>query len=133
VPNQVWQLDFSDFETIAGETWRIAGCRDNVSKLEPRWHISWTANHRDTIEAAELALAASEVLFGHLLVDGCPVDVETGEILPVVTLVTDNGGPFRAFRFATFISQRPELRHVRARVKSPGENGSRERGFESLK
>lgn len=27
-PNQVWQLDFSEFETIQGGTWRIAGCRD---------------------------------------------------------------------------------------------------------
>ena len=51
----------------------------------------------------------------------------------MVTLVTDNGGPFRTFRFETFIAQHPELRHVRTRVKSPGQNGSRERGFESLK
>jgi len=51
----------------------------------------------------------------------------------VVTLVTDNGGPFRSFRFETFITSHPELRHVRTRVKSPGQNGSRERGFESLK
>ena len=27
-PNQVWQLDFSEFETTAGGTWRLAGCRD---------------------------------------------------------------------------------------------------------
>lgn len=27
----------------------------------------------------------------------------------------------------------PELRHVRTRVKSPGQNGSRERGFGTLK
>jgi putative transposase len=26
-PNQVWQLDFSEFETTTGGTWRIAGCR----------------------------------------------------------------------------------------------------------
>ena len=25
-PNQVWQLDVSEFETPAGGTWRIAGC-----------------------------------------------------------------------------------------------------------
>ena len=132
-PNQVWQLDFSDFETTAGGTWRIAGCRDYVSKFETPWHISPTANHLDAIEAVELALAEYERLFGHPLVDDCLVDVHTGELLPVVTLVTDNGGPFRAFRFETFIAQHPELRHVRTRVKSPGQNGSRERGFESLK
>ncbi len=132
-PNQVWQLDFSDFETIAGGTWRIAGCRDYWSKLEPPWHISPTANHLDAIEAVELALAEYERLFGHRLVDECPVDMKTGQLLPVLTLVTDNGGPFRAFRFETFIAQHPELRHVRTRVRSPGQNGSRERGFESLK
>jgi transposase InsO family protein len=45
----------------------------------------------------------------------------------------DNGGPFRSFRFEAFIATRPELRHVRTRVRTPGQNGSRERGFGSLK
>lgn len=57
---------------------------------------------------------------------------DTGEIVPI-TLVTDNGGPFRSFRFGTLITSRPELRHVRTRVKSPGQNGVRERAFGSLK
>ncbi len=52
---------------------------------------------------------------------------------PLVTIVTDNGGPFRSFRFEAFIATRPELRHVRTRVRTPGQNGSRERGFGSLK
>jgi hypothetical protein len=43
--------------------------------------------------------------------------------------VTDNGGPFRSFRFAAH----PELRRVRTRVNTPGQNGVRERAFESLK
>lgn len=51
----------------------------------------------------------------------------------MVTTVTDNGGPFRSFRFEAFIASRPELRHVRTRVRSPGQNGSRERGFGTLK
>ena len=72
-------------------------------------------------------------MFGHPMVDDCPVDVETGEILPVVTIVTDNGGPFRSFRFEAFIELHPELRHVRTKVRSPGQNGSRERGFGTLK
>jgi putative transposase len=54
-------------------------------------------------------------------------------VLPLVTIVTDNGGPFRSFRFEAFIATRPELRHVRTRVRSPGQNGSRERGFGTLK
>ena len=33
-PNQVEQLDFSEFETRHGGTWRIAGIADCRSKLE---------------------------------------------------------------------------------------------------
>lgn len=65
------------------------------------------------------------------MVEDCPVDLDTGELLPVVT--TDNGGPFRSSRFEAFIELHPELAHVRTRVKSPGQNGSRERGFGTLK
>ena len=132
-PNQVWQLDFSEFETTTGGTWRIAGCRDYWSKYEHRFHISPTANQHDAIDAVELALADYQDLFGQPLIDACPVDPATGELLPVVTIVTDNGGPFRSFRFESFIATHPELRHVRTRVKSPGQNGSRERGFGTLK
>ncbi len=48
-------------------------------------------------------------------------------------LVTDNGGPFGSFRFGAFIASRAELRHVRTRVNTPGQNGVRERAFGSLK
>ncbi|WP_223172722.1 IS3 family transposase [Microbacterium sp. NIBRBAC000506063] len=64
-PNQVWQLDFSEFETTTGGTWRIAGCRDWYSKLEHRFHTSPTANQHDAIAAVELALADYEAMFGH--------------------------------------------------------------------
>ncbi len=50
-PNQVWQLDFSEFETTTGGTWRIAGCRDYWSKYEHRFHVSPTANQHDAIDA----------------------------------------------------------------------------------
>ena len=132
-PNQVWQLNFSEFETTTGGTWRLAGCRDYWSKYEHRFHVSPTANQFDAIDAVELALVDYEELFGHPLIDACEVDTETGEVLPVVTIVTDNGGPFRSFRFEAFIASHPELHHVRTRVKSPGQNGSRERGFGTLK
>jgi transposase InsO family protein len=132
-PNQVWQLDFSEFETTTGGTWRLAGCRDYWSKYEHRFHVSPTGNQHDAIDAIELALADYEQLFGHPMVEDCPVDTQTGELLPVVTIVTDNGGPFRSFRFEAFIASHPELAHVRTRVKSPGQNGSRERGFGTLK
>ncbi len=59
-------------------------------------------------------------------------DPTTGRVRPV-TIVTDNGGPFRSARFAATIDRRPELGHVRTRIRTPGQNGVRERGFESLK
>lgn len=62
-------------------------------------------------------------MFGHPRVPDCPVDFETGELLPVVTIVTDNGGSFRSFRFEAFIELHPELAHVRTRVKTPGRTG----------
>ena len=37
-------------------------------------------------------------------VDDCPVDTRTSENLPAVTTATDNGGPFRSFRFEAFIA-----------------------------
>jgi hypothetical protein len=51
----------------------------------------------------------------------------------LVTIVTDNGGPFRLFRFEAFIASHPELRHVRTHVRSLRQNGSRERGIGSPK
>ena len=130
--NQVWQLDFSEFETTTGGTWRIAGCRDYWSKYEHPWHVSPTANQHDAITAIELALDDYQDLFGRPLLDTCARD-ENGNIIPAVTIVTDNGGPFRSFRFEAFITTHPELRHVRTRVRTPGQNDSRERGFGSLK
>jgi transposase InsO family protein len=132
-PNQVWQLDFSEFETTRGGTWRVAGCRDYFSKYEHPFHISPTGNQHDAIDAVELALADYEALFGRPLAEQCTVDSDTGELRPVVTIVTDNGGPFRSFRFEAFIAAHPELCHVRTRVRAPGQNGSRERGFGTLK
>ncbi|MEU5384478.1 integrase core domain-containing protein [Kitasatospora cineracea] len=131
-PHQVWQLDFSEFETTSGGVWRLAGCRDYRSKYELGWHVAPTANQHDAIAAVELALAEAERLAGHPLVALAPRDAD-GTVQPLATIVTDNGGPFRSFRFEAFIAIRPELRHVRTRVRTPGQNGSRERGFGSLK
>ena len=66
-------------------------------------------------------------------VDDCPVDTRTSENLPMVTTVTDNGGPFRSFRFEAFIAAHKELHHVRTKVRTPGQNGAYERGFGTLK
>jgi putative transposase len=124
-------LDFSEFETTTGGTWRLAGCRDYWSNYEFGWHLSPTANSHDAIAAIELAIAEAERLAGGPLADAL-TDTTTGELRPI-TIVTDNGGPFRSFRFEAFIAARPELRHVRTRVRTPGQNGTRERGFGTLK
>ena len=87
----------------------------------------------DAVTAVELALAEAEQLLGHPLIDDVNIDPDTGEIVPVVTIVTDNGGPFRSFTFEALITAHPELRHVRTRVRTPGQNGSRERGFGTMK
>jgi transposase InsO family protein len=130
-PNQVWQLDFSEYETRHGGVWRIGGIADYWSKLELGWHVSTTQNHRDAIETVEQAISESERLAG------CPLaellaDRVTGEIRPIA-LVTDNGPCFKSVRFAAYIDKRPELIHIRTRRKSPGQNGVRERAFGSLK
>jgi transposase InsO family protein len=130
-PNQVWQLDFTEFATSMGGTWRIGGTADYWSKLELGWHVSPTQNHRDAIETVELALAETQRLLGRSLFDTI-ADRETGELRPVA-LVTDNGPCFKSRRFAAFVDGHPELIHIRTRRKSPGQNGVRERAFGSLK
>ena len=81
--------------------------------------------------SVELALAETERLLGRSLLD-LVSDQETGELRPVA-LVTDNGPCFKSHPFARFIDRHPELIHIRTRVKSPGQNGVRERAFGSLK
>lgn len=128
--NAVWQLDFSDFETRAGGTWRIAGCADYYAKHEFGWWIAPTQNAHDAIASVRIAIDEVEALLGHSLVDD--VTDERGVVHPV-RLVTDNGPAYKSVAFARFIAGRPELEHVRTRRKSPHTNGVRERAFGTLK
>ena len=121
----------SEYETAAGGTWRVAGIADYWSKYEFGWHWSPSANQHDAITAVEMALAEAQRLLEATPMLEHLTDPDTGEIIPI-TLVTDNGGPFRSFRFGALIAARPELRHVRPRVRSPGQSGVRERAFGSL-
>jgi transposase InsO family protein len=130
-PNQVWQCDFTEFETRQRGTWRIGGVADYWSKLELGWHVSTTSNHQDAIETVEQAIAEAERLAGRPLRE-LLTDPVTGEIRPIA-LVTDNGPCFKSVRFAAYIEKRPELIHIRTRRKSPNQNGVRERAFGSLK
>lgn len=70
------------------ETWRLAGCRNYWSTHEHPFHVSPTGNQHDAIE---LALAEYQEMFGHPLIEACPVAPETGELGPVVIIVTGNG------------------------------------------
>jgi putative transposase len=130
--NEVWQLDFSEHETTTGGIWRLAGATDYFTKYEHGWHIAPTCTGTDAILAVRLAIAEAERLGGAPLSSLLPVNPDTGEPRRI-TLVTDNGGAFKGAAFTTFIASRPELRRIRTRAKSPGQNGVRERAFGSLK
>jgi len=113
-PNQVWQLDFSEFETRQGGVWRIGGVADYWSKIELGWHVSTTANHRDAIETVEQAIGETEALTGWPLAE-LLADAVTGEIRPIA-VVTDNGPCFKSARFAayTLAMRRPRDVHRQA-------------------
>ncbi len=63
-PNQVWQFDFSEYETSRGGIWRTAGVADYWSKYEFGWHWSPTANQHDAVAGVELAIAEAARLLG---------------------------------------------------------------------
>jgi transposase InsO family protein len=63
-PNQVWQFDFSEYETSRGGTWRTAGVADYWSKYEFGWHWAPTANQHDAVAGVELAIAEAMRLLG---------------------------------------------------------------------
>ncbi|HVB46219.1 MAG TPA: hypothetical protein VNF47_26400 [Streptosporangiaceae bacterium] len=94
-PNQVWQLDFSEYETTTGGTGRLAGVTGYFSKYEHGWHISPACAGADAIEAVKIAVAEAERLGGKPLAQLLPVHADTGD--PVrIRLVTDYGPPDRA-------------------------------------
>jgi transposase InsO family protein len=130
-PNQVWQLDFSEYETTAGGIWRIAGVTDYFTKYEHGWHIAPTCTGADAIAAVQIAISEAEHLAGRPLAQAL-TDPRTGQIVQI-KLVTDNGPAFKGAAFARFIAGRTEFVHIRTRRRSPGQNGVRERAFGSLK
>lgn len=129
--NRVWQLDFSQLESLAGGVWRMGGICDYVAKVCFCCRTSTTENARDAVATLEAARLRAEELLGHPLLDDL-VDFDTGELVPII-VVTDNGGAFRSATFARYIAARPEFAHVRTRHRSPQTNGVIERFFESIK
>jgi transposase InsO family protein len=131
-PMQVWQLDFSEYETTAGGIWRLAGVCDYYSKYEYGWHTAATCTGADAIASVKIAIAEAERLAGGVPLAAQLTDPATGKINRI-KLVTDNDDAFKGHAFAAFTASRPELLHIRTRRKSPGQNGVRERAFGSLK
>ncbi len=122
-PNQVWQLDFSEFETTRGGMWRIAACTDYWSKYELGWHLALTANQHDAVAAVEAAIGEAERLAGRPLLEQI-TDSTTGEIRPV-TIVTDiqrRAVPLRPLRR---LHRRPTRTGARP---DPSEDSRPERG-----
>ena len=131
-PNQVWQLDFSEYETTTGGIWRLAGVLRLLLqvrvRLAHRPDLHRRRRHRRGQDRHRRGRAAAG---GVPLARAAPRPADTGR--PRIKLVTDNGGAFKGHAFAAFIASRPELLHIRTRRKSPGQNGVRERAFGSLK
>ena len=53
--NRVWQLVFTEYQTTACDTWRLAGCADYYAKYEFGWHVATTTTTSDAIAEVELA------------------------------------------------------------------------------
>lgn len=129
--NQVWQADFTEFETTAGGTWRLGIVVDYVTKVCPAVAVLGRTAAGDAIDMLRTAIGEAEPLSGRPLLDGC-LDPATGELQRLV-VVTDNGPAFKSLGFARFIADRVELDHVRTRHYAPETNGVVERFNQSLK
>jgi putative transposase len=129
--NRVWQMDFTEFETTCGGTWRICCVVDYATKIVLCAHISATAKGRDAVAALREAIARAEELLLHPLLGDC-VDLETGE-LERLRVVTDNGAAFKSDAFWRFVTGQPCLEHIRTRHYAPQTNGVVERFNQSLK
>ena len=93
-PNQVWQLDFSEFETRGAAPGGSAAAPTTGRRSSSAGTYRPTQNQHDAITAVELALTETERLLGCSLIEHL-TDPDTGEIVPIA-LVTDNGGCFKA-------------------------------------
>jgi transposase InsO family protein len=115
--NRVWQMDFTEYETVAGGTWQVCCVVDYVTKCALAAPVTATGTARDAIAALRAAIASAEELLGHSLAHDC-VDKETGEIAPL-RIVTDNGAAFKSDAFRRFFLERPFLEHIRTRHYAP--------------
>lgn len=129
--NRVWQVDFTEYETSVGGSWRICPVVDYATRTCLAAPVSGTSTSRDAVAAVRAAIQSAEITLARSLVDEC-VDVETGELTPLV-LVTDNGPAFKSAQFAGFVAARDHLTHIRTRYRAPETNGVVERFICTLK
>ena len=129
--NRVWQMDFTEFETTWGGTWRICCVVDYATKLVLAATVSGTCKARDAVVALRAAVERAEVLLGHELLGDC-VDLMSGEVTSL-RVVTDNGAAFKSDAFWRYVTGHPCLEHVRTRHYAPQTNGVVERFNQSLK
>ncbi len=129
--NRVWQMDFTEFETTFGGTWRVCCVVDYASKLALAATVSATAKARDAVNALKVAIARAEELLCHPLAGDC-VDLESGEVT-MLRIVTDNGAAFKSDAFWRFVHGQGHLEHIRTRHYAPETNGVVERFNRSLK
>ena len=127
--NRVWQTDFSEFETAAGGIWRICAVIDYATKYCLAATVTPTARGQDALACLAAAVQHAEHLLQleDLRSDRGEVelvDENTGEVIDVVpapiAVVSDNGSCFRGETYqSAFAGDKPLLRHVRTRVRSP--------------
>ena len=129
--NRVWQMDFTEFETTLGGTWRICCVVDYATKYVLAAHLSATAKGRDAVEALRVAIRRAEELLCHDLAGDC-IDLESGE-LTRLRVVSDNGAAFKSDAFWRFIGGQSHIEHIRTRHYAPETNGVVERFHQSLK
>jgi transposase InsO family protein len=129
--NQVWQADFTEYETSAGGTWRIGVVVDYVTKTCLATAILGRTATQDAIDTLRTAIEEAERLAGRTLLEEC-LDPATGELRSLV-VVTDNGPAFKSLGFARFFADRVGIEHVRTRYRAPETNGVVERFIGTLK
>lgn len=130
--NRVWQADFSELESLAGGIWRLGGVADYWAKVSLACTVSTTMRTAEAIAMLQAAREQAEAWLGHPLVEEV-IDLDTGEIVAQIVVVTDNGPAFRSGGFARWIDAQPEFSHVRTRHRAPHTNGVIERTFQSYK
>lgn len=131
--NQLWQMDFSEYETEAGLTWQLCHIVDYWAKICLASVATTTKTTHDATAALRLAVAEAERLLAlDSLRDDLALDADTGQPRALI-IVSDNGPCFKSGGFAAHIARSEGLlAHVRTRHRAPETNGVVERFIGSV-